>query len=103
MKKTLFACVFFGCALGLTTVPLAAQETENSFFTGGVGAGFSTPVYHTGTALDMGWNFQAQAGINLFDAHLSLLGEFVYNNFGINSSTLAVDGFPGGTTSIWGF
>jgi len=70
------------CAAGVVTVPLAAQETENSFFTGSIGAGFTTPVYHTGTELDRGWNVAAQAGINLFAAHLSLVGEFAFNDNG---------------------
>jgi hypothetical protein len=94
-------CVFFASVIGSTLVPLAAQETENSFFTAAVGAGFTTPVYRTGTQLDNGWNFAAQAGINLFAAHLGLVGEFAFNDMGINSTTLNNLGFPGGNTYIW--
>jgi len=89
------------CASALA-VPLAAQETQNSLFTAAVSAGFTTPVYHTGTALDNGWNFNAQAGVNTFNAHLSLVGEFMFNDMGINSATLNALQFPGGSTRIWG-
>ncbi len=90
-------------AFGFGVFPMAAQETQNSFFTAAVGAGFTTPTYHTGTALDTGWNFQAQAGINLFRAHLGLVGEFMYTDMGINSATLNALEFPGGSTKIWAF
>jgi hypothetical protein len=89
------------CGAMLGSLPVAAQETANSLFTAAVGAGFTTPVYHTGTALDPGWNFNAQAGINLFGAHLGLVGEFMFTNMGINSGTLNNLQFPGGTTRIW--
>jgi hypothetical protein len=98
--KARFAMVTI-CAVGLAVLPAAAQETQNSFFTAAVGAGFTTPVYHTGTALDTGWNINAQGGMNLFDAHLSLVGEFMFTSMGINSATLNALNFPGGTTSIW--
>jgi Outer membrane protein beta-barrel domain len=103
MKKILNGCVLFACATVVSMTPLAAQETENSFFTGAIGAGFTTPVYHTGSELDTGWNVQAQAGINLFDSHLSLVGEFQFNDMGINSATLAATGFPGGSSYIYDF
>lgn len=90
-------------SVGVAVVPAAAQETQNSRFTAAVGAGFTMPVYHTGTALDNGWNFNAQGGINTFNAHLSLVGEFMFNHMGINSATLDALQFPGGTASVWGF
>ena len=103
MKRTMKFGLLFTSAAGLLAIPAAAQETQNGFFTAAVGAGFTTPVYHTGTALDMGWNFNAQAGVNLFNAHLGLVGEFLYNDLGINSTTLNNLQFPGGSTHIWGF
>lgn len=103
MKKVLNGCVLLVCLTGLSTIPLAAQETENSFFTGAIGAGFTTPVYHTGTQLDTGWNVDGQFGINLFDAHVSLVGDFAFNDLGINSATLGSVGFPGGSTYIYDF
>ncbi len=101
MKKFLNGCALFACLGGLVGLPAAAQETENSFFTGAIGAGFTTPVYHAGRQLDNGWNVEAQAGINLFDAHLSLVGDFNFNDLGINSTTLQGVGFPGGSTYLW--
>jgi len=94
MKKVLNGCVLLACLGGLASLPLAAQETENSLFTGAFGAGFTTPVYRAASELDRGWNVNAQAGVNLFDAHLSLVGEFAFNDLGINSNTLATVGFP---------
>lgn len=95
--------IFLACVAGLAAIPLAAQETENSFFTAAVGAGFTTPVYNLGTQSDDGWNLGAQAGINLFAAHLSLVGDFQFTSMGINSTTLSNVGFPGGNTQIWDF
>ena len=71
-------------------MPLAAQENANSLFTASFGAGFTTPIYRTGPQLDTGWNVQGQAGINMFGAHLGLVGEFDFNDLGINSSQVAI-------------
>ncbi len=103
MKQQIKICLLCVSVIGLTAIPMAAQESQNSIFTGAVGAGFTTPVYHTGSALDTGWNFSAQAGVQLFNAHLGLVGEFTYNDMGINSATLNALQFPGGDTHIWGF
>ena len=99
MKGTLFALMM----CGLVSLPLAAQENANSLFTASIGAGFTTPVYRSGGELDTGWNAQAQAGINMFGAHLGLVGEFDFNDMGINSATLQSVGFPGGSTYIYDF
>jgi hypothetical protein len=101
MKKTVKVGLLFAGVIGFSALPVAAQETQNSIFTAAIGAGFTTPVYHTGTALDMGWNFNAQAGLQVFGAHLGLVGEFMYNDMGINSTTLSNLSFPGGATHIW--
>jgi opacity protein-like surface antigen len=103
MKTFLSGCVLFACMTGVATLPLAAQETENSFFTAAFGAGFTTPVYHLGTQTDDGWNVNAQAGVNLFDAHLGLVGDFGFNDLGINSTALATAGYPGGSVYLWHF
>lgn len=99
MKGILFALTM----TGLIVFPLAAQESANGFFTGAVGAGFTTPVYRTGSALDTGWNLQAQAGVNLFGAHAGIVGEFDFNDMGINSTTLSNVGYPGGSTYVYDF
>ena len=99
MKKILY---IIACA-GVATVPLAAQETENNFFTAAFGAGFTTPVYGTGSQLDTGWNASGQAGVNLFNAHLAVVGEFQFNDLGVNTATLNGLGFPGGSTQVWDF
>jgi hypothetical protein len=103
MKRIVIVGLICVGTMGLSVIPMAAQETQNSLFTASVGAGFTTPVYHTGQALDRGWNVAAQAGVNLFDAHLGLVGEFTFNDMGINSGTLNALQFPGGSTRIWGF
>ena len=99
MKKTFLALSI----AGILSLPLAAQESANSLFTASVGAGFTMPVYHTGSELDTGWNFQGQAGVNLFGSHLGLVGEFDFNDLGINSTRLQSAGFPGGSTYIYSF
>jgi hypothetical protein len=97
MKKTLFILTI----TGLFVLPLAAQESEDGLFTAAVGAGFTTPAYATGTQTDVGWNAQAQAGINLFQGRFGLVGEFDFNDLGINSGTLSNLGFSGGNTYIY--
>lgn len=99
MKGTSFALTM----AGLFALPLAAQENANSLFTASLGAGFTMPVYSAGSQLDTGWNAQAQAGVNFFGARLGLVGEFDFNDMGINSTTLSAVGFPGGNTYIYSF
>ena len=100
MNAYLRVCIFLSCAVGVTSLAMA-QESANSFFTASVGAGFTTPVYRSGTQLDNGWNVQGQAGINLFGARAGLVGEFDYNHMGVNSNTLNNLQFPGGAADIW--
>jgi len=103
MKQTLRTCIYFGCVVGLTMLPLSAQESAYGFFTAAAGAGFSTPVYRTGSNLDTGWNFRGQAGVNLFDGHLGLLGEFAFDDMGVNSGVLNSLGYPGGVARVYAF
>jgi hypothetical protein len=91
-----------GCAVGTTSLVMA-QENGYSLFTGSIGAGFSTPVYRTGTQEDVGWNAQGQAGINFFGGRAALVGEFDFNHMGINSPTLNYIGYPGGFTNVAAF
>src|ERR1700741_3343302 len=95
MKQFITACV--GLFLFL---PLLAQERDEHRFTANVGAGFTTPVYGTGTRHDQGWNAVGGAGVNIVP-HLALRGEFMFTQMGVNSSTLSAFGFPGGDTQIW--
>jgi len=103
MKQTLRSCIYLGCVVGLTMLPLRAQENSYGLFTAAAGAGFDTPIYRSGSNLDMGWNFRGDAGINLFAGHLGLLGEFGFDNMGVTSSTLASLGYPGGTARVYDF
>lgn len=103
MKQTLRNCIFFGCVVGLTMLPLSAQENSYSFFTAGVGAGFTEPLYSGSNNFDLGWNFQGQAGVNFFGGHLGLVGEFDFQNMGVDSAVLGALGYPGGVGRIYSF
>jgi len=100
MKRTILAFAAMGCLGVLSVSPLAAQEAEEHVFTGNVGAGFTTPVYRSGTRLDNGWNIQAAAGINPIP-YFGALVEFMYNQNDVNASTLNALNFPGGEMRLW--
>jgi hypothetical protein len=77
---------------------LSAQEFHR--FTFDAGAGFTQGVGHTGHVTDMGWNVRGGAGVNIspyFGVGLNL----AYDNMGINSTTLANFGAPGGRMSVF--
>jgi hypothetical protein len=75
-----------------------AQETSGFAFS--VGTGFTTPVGATGRYTDVGWNVGAGAGYN-FSPYVGALVDLDYNRMGINSSTLADFGAPGGGVHIF--
>jgi opacity protein-like surface antigen len=77
---------------------MCAQEVPR--FTFNAGAGFTNPVGNTGRHLDTGWNLGAGAGYN-FNARVGALLQFQYNDFGINSPTLANIGVPDGSVRLW--
>jgi hypothetical protein len=86
------------CAGLFMTMGLPAQEF--SHFTFGIGAGFTTPVGDTGTRTDYGWNVRGGAGVK-FNPYVGLMVDAGYDNLGINSSTLANIGVPGGRISVF--
>ncbi len=100
MKTIMNACVGLSLVITLTIVPLTAQETGEHRFTANVGAGFTTPVYGTGSRLDTGWNIVGGAGVNIVP-HIGIRAEFMYTEMGVNSATLSALQFPGGDTQIW--
>ena len=93
MKKL----VLLSCC-GLLTGILNAQEFSHVTF--GAGAGFTTPVGGTGRYLDTGYNVRAGGGFN-FNHFLGVNLNAGYDSMGINSSTLANIGVPGGTLSVF--
>ncbi len=85
--------------IGLVALGAAsAQETSHLAFN--IGAGFTTPVGGTGRYLDTGWNVGAGVGWN-FNPYVGLLVDANYNSMGINSSTLAGFGVPGGGVHVF--
>jgi hypothetical protein len=94
-KKTM---AFVACAGLLLAGGLRAQEFSHFAF--GVGAGFTTPVGDTGTRTDLGWNVRGGVGVN-FSPYVGLMVNAGYDNLGINSSTLANIGVPGGRMSVF--
>ncbi len=77
---------------------VCAQETSRFAFD--VGGGFSTPLGNTGRNVDSGWNIGGGAGVN-FSPYVGVLIDANYNSFGINSTTLANIGVPGGGMHIF--
>jgi hypothetical protein len=94
MKKLAIASCFATLALG----SLNAQEFSRFAFN--VGAGFTQGLSDTGRRLDTGWNVRAGAGYN-FSPHVGLMLNAGYDNMGINPTTLASFGAPGGRMSVF--
>jgi hypothetical protein len=71
-------------------------------FTGFVGAGPSVPLNplasHTS---NVGWDISAGGGIT--GKHVGIMLDFLYNDTGINGSTLSQVGAPQGNVHTWGF
>ncbi len=78
--------------------PLQAQEYHRLIVD--FGAGFDTPVGGTGRALDYGWNLQGGVGVN-FTSVIGAKVQVGYDSMGINSTTLANLGVPGGDLHIF--
>jgi hypothetical protein len=94
MKKFAIA----SCLGMLMVSALSAQEFSRFAFN--VGAGFTQGLGDTGRVTDMGWNARAGVGVN-FSPYVGLMLNGGYDNLGINSSTLANFGAPGGRMSVW--
>src|SRR5690242_10518878 len=91
-KRTLSMLLGFAGILSLS-----AQEGPKVSVN--AGAGFTTPVGNTGRNLDYGWNVRGGVGYNFSDyvgANLNV----GFNSMGINSTTLANIGVPGGDVHI---
>lgn len=85
--------------IGLAALGVAsAQETSHVAFN--IGAGFTTPVGGTGRYLDTGWNVGAGVGYN-FNSYVGILVDANYSSMGINSTTLAGYGVPGGGVHVF--
>jgi hypothetical protein len=93
MKSFLLASSVGLLAAGL----LGAQEVPH--FTFNIGAGFTNPVGATGSQLDMGWNVRGGIGYN-FNSHVGANLNVGLDNMGINSTTLAGFGVPGGVVRV---
>jgi len=90
------ALVMSAALLGLGAA--SAQETNHFAFS--IGTGFTTPVGNTGRYVDEGWNVGAGAGVN-FSPYVGALIDLDYNTMGINSTTLANFGAPGGGMHVF--
>src|SRR5215468_10442381 len=94
MKKFVIA-TFVGT---LMAAGLSAQEFHHFSFD--AGAGFTQGLGATGRVTDMGWNVRGGVGYN-FSPHFGVGLNLGYDNLGINSSTLATVGVPGGRMSVF--
>ncbi|MBV8902195.1 MAG: outer membrane beta-barrel protein, partial [Acidobacteriia bacterium] len=77
---------------------LNAQEVPK--FTFSIGGGFTQPVGATGSQLDTGWNVRGGAGVN-FNSRVGANIDVAFDDFGINSNTLANFGVPGGSVHVF--
>jgi hypothetical protein len=94
MKR--FALVCFAGIMGLAS----SNAQEFSKFSFDIGAGFVAPAGGTATYLDTGWGVRAGVGAN-FSPHLGIMLNLGYDSMGINSTTLANVGVPGGDVNIF--
>ena len=94
MKNALMVLIL-AVAVGSTAY---SQEVPRVAFN--LGAGFTTPTADAGDRLDRGWNAAAGLGYR-FHPNFSLMGDFTYNSFGVNTATLNTLGFPGGDVRMW--
>ncbi|HVY91144.1 MAG TPA: outer membrane beta-barrel protein [Bryobacteraceae bacterium] len=81
------------CAAGLS-----AQEGVSKF-TMQVGAGFTTPVGHSGKDLDLGWNMSGGAGVN-FNSHVSALINLSEQFMGTSTNVPGFLSVSGGRMSV---
>jgi hypothetical protein len=94
MKK----CVIASCVGVLFLGAAFAQETPRFSFA--AGGGFTQPLAQTGRYLDQGWNVRGGAGVN-FNSYLGVMVDAGYNSLGMNSTTLANNGAPGGGVHVF--
>lgn len=80
-------------------VSASAQVRDNGF-TFKVGGGYTPAVSNFANRVDNGWNVVAGAGYR-FNRWTSLLGEFGYNNLGVNQNVLNNLSVPDGTARVW--
>ena len=96
MKRIVYSAAF-ALLLGLTA---SAQESSHLAFK--VDGGFTTAAGHAGRALDTGWSAGLGVGYN-FGSYVGVMVDADYSHLGINSSTLANIGAPGGNVGITSF
>lgn len=84
----------------LMAAAMSAQEFSHFAFS--AGAGFTQGIRETGTRTDLGWNARVGAGVN-FTPNVGLMVNAAYDNMGINPSTLASFGAPGGRLAVTSF
>jgi hypothetical protein len=94
MKKLTVVTCFSILSVG------AASAQEFSHLAFQVGAGFTEPVGATGRYTDVGWNVGGGVGWN-FNHQVGALLDLNYNSMGMNSTTLAVEGAPGGGVHVF--
>jgi hypothetical protein len=93
--------VRFGAAVVLLlalSFSASAQSIGHANFS--AGAGFTEPIYSTGSEVNTGWNVDFRGGLaihHMFDADL----DFNYANMGLTNTVLAQYGEPNGGVGIW--
>ncbi len=88
------------CVGALTAMSAFAQEIPRLAFD--VSGGFTEPRGRLGNRTDAGWNVGAGVGYN-FSSYVSLMGQFGFNELGVNTNTLNGLGFPAGHVRVASF
>jgi opacity protein-like surface antigen len=96
MKRLAFVLVL-SCLGIAVAMPAAAQDPA---WTLNVGAGFTNPVRDIESRLNQGWHFTVGGGAR-FTPHVSLIGEFNYNELGLSRTALFALAMPDGDARIW--
>jgi Outer membrane protein beta-barrel domain len=97
-RNTTFRIVVAAMFIFFLSHSASAQDFNHMNFS--LGAGFSTPVYNSGSSLNYGWNFDARGGVAINSELLADL-DFTYSHSNFNNATLAKFGEPNGGASIW--
>src|SRR5207247_1094192 len=96
-NRTLMSIGILGAAW---TAALRAQDFDYSRLNLNFGGGVSTPLNPTGQYAGVNGNFVFGAGYN-FDAHNSILGEFLWNGLPPNRFALHPINAPSGSSNLY--
>lgn len=106
LRAALVSLSFVATVLLLVPAPAAFGQSQSSHWFGmGIGGGLSPTVGDISNKLNTGGHFTVGAGLNPtlnWNGHsIGLVGQFMYNWFGVNSSVLRSLSVPQGNAHMW--